>query len=344
MKIISLVIPIFNEAAAIPALFKYLKELSLQLVPKYRLEAVFVDDGSSDRSVELLYRYLPDGVCCRVVELSRNFGKEAALTAGLDHATGDAVIPIDADLQDPPLLVLKMIQAWEKGAEVVLAKRARRSTDSYLKRESANWFYKVHNLLSSQKIPENVGDFRLMDRVVVDALQSVRERNRFMKGIFSWVGFRSVTVDYERAERSAGTTKFSGWKLWNLALEGLTSFSTVPLRLWTYLGLLGALAALIVAADIVIKFVFHGADVPGYSSLMVAIVFFGSAQFISLGVIGEYLGRLYIESKQRPLYVVRPPRQQPSPYPAEESATSATDTEALTAFPPEPRFTTRRST
>lgn len=227
------------------------------------------------------------------------------MTAGLDAATGDAAIPIDADLQDPPELIPEMIEHWLKGAEVVLARRVDRSSDSFLKRKTDEVFYRFHNRLSTIKIPENVGDFRLIDRVVIDALKRLPEHHRFMKGLFAWVGFRTVTLNYVRNPRLAGTTKFSGWKLWNFALEGITGFSAAPLKLWSYVGLLGALTTFTYAVFIVSRTLIHGIDIPGYASLLVAVLFFGSLQLISVGVLGEYIGRIYMETKKRPLYLVR---------------------------------------
>jgi glycosyltransferase involved in cell wall biosynthesis len=241
----------------------------------------------------------------KVIEFSRNFGKEAALTAGIDAARGEAVIPIDADLQDPPGLIGQMVAAWLQGAEVVLARRTDRSSDGLMKRKTAAWFYRLHNRMSNTQIPENVGDFRLMDRVVVNALKQLPERQRFMKGLFAWVGFRTVTVDYARAPRLAGKTKFSGFALWNFALEGFTSFSTVPLKIWTYLGALGAMGTFFYALFIILYTLLHGTRVPGYASLLVAVLFFGSVQLMSIGLLGEYIGRIYLETKQRPSYLIR---------------------------------------
>jgi glycosyltransferase involved in cell wall biosynthesis len=241
----------------------------------------------------------------RVVELSRNFGKEAALTAGIDAARGDAVIPIDADLQDPPELIPTLIGEWQQGVEVVLARRTDRSADSFLKRQTAEMFYRIHNLLSPIKIPDNVGDFRLMNRASVEALKQLPERQRFMKGLFAWVGFKTAIVDYTRNPRVAGSTKFSGWKLWNFALEGVTSFSAAPLKVWSYVGGVGALLTFFYAAFIIVRTLIYGVDIPGYASLLVAILFFGSLQLISVGMLGEYLGRIYMETKQRPLYLIR---------------------------------------
>ena len=265
-----------------------------------------MDDGSTDSTLSELIELTKKDTRFHILEFSRNFGKEAALSAGIDFANGDAVIPIDADLQDPPELIIKMVQLWKDGAEVVLAKRVDRSTDSFMKRKTASLFYKLHNKLStSMRIPENVGDFRLMDRVVVDALKQLPERQRFMKGLFAWVGFKSVTVEYSRSSRSAGETKFSGWRLWNFALEGITSFSLVPLKIWTYLGLFGAFLAFLYASFIIVRTLIFGIVLPGYASLLVVVLFFGSLQLISIGILGEYIGRIYFETKNRPLYIVR---------------------------------------
>lgn len=302
--LVSIVIPFYNEEGAVfgfhEAITKALTGLSA-----FEFEFICVNDGSSDNTLDELLECVAKDSRYIVLELSRNFGKEAAMSAGIDQAKGDCVIPIDADLQDPPSLITQMLEEWQKGAEVVLAKRIDRSTDSYAKRTSALLFYRLHNTLSSLKIPENVGDFRLMDRVVVDALKQLPERQRFMKGLFAWLGFRTTTIEYVREARAAGNTKFSGWKLWNFAIEGITSFSLVPLKVWTYIGAIGSIFALCYATFIIVRTWLFGVDVPGYASLLVVMLFFGSLQLMSLGVIGEYIGRIYFESKQRPLYLIR---------------------------------------
>jgi glycosyltransferase involved in cell wall biosynthesis len=303
-KLISIIIPFFNEAEVIARLPAALWP-ALEVIADVRWEIICTDDGSTDATLLGLIALANADKRFRVLELSRHFGKEAALTAGLDAARGDAVIPMDADLQDPPQLVASMLAAWRGGAEVVLARRSDRSSDGMLKRKSAGWFYQLHNRLSATKIPENVGDFRLMDRVVVDALKQLPERQRFMKGLFAWVGFRTQIIDYVRPERCAGASKFSGFALWDLALEGFTSFSTVPLRIWTYVGAAGAFWTAAYAAFIVIYTMIHGTGVPGYASLLVAILFFGSLQLMSIGLLGEYIGRIYMETKQRPAYLIR---------------------------------------
>lgn len=301
---LSLIVPFYNEEAAISHFVQSILPV-LDGIPETEWEIVCVDDGSSDATLRELIGLSESDRRFKVLELSRNFGKEAALTAGLDAAGGDAVIIIDADLQDPPEVIPQMVQSWRDGAEVVLGKRIDRSSDSMLKRKTASWFYALHNQLAHIRIPENVGDFRLMDRCVVNVLKRLPERQRFMKGLFAWVGFRTVTIDYVRAPRAAGMTKFSGYSLWNFALEGFTSFSSVPIRLWTYLGTVGALIAILYALFIVFRTVVWGNPVPGYTSLFVAIIFFSSVQIISIGMLGEYIGRIYMETKQRPIYVLR---------------------------------------
>ena len=301
---VSIVTPFFNEAGGIDIFYQALA-LALNQIKKIEFEIICIDDGSIDNTIEELIDLSKNDSRILILQLSRNFGKEAALTAGIDVATGDAVIPFDADLQDPPELILEMVNLWLDGAEVVLAKRIDRGSDSFMKRKTASAFYRFHNFLSSIKIPENVGDFRLMDRVVIDAIKLLPERQRFMKGLFAWVGFKTKTLEYVRNPRLAGKSKFSGWKLWNFALEGITSFSLIPLKIWTYIGAIGAVFSIIYASYIIFRTLLFGIDVPGYASLLVAILFFGSLQLISLGVIGEYIGRIYFESKSRPLYIVR---------------------------------------
>jgi polyisoprenyl-phosphate glycosyltransferase len=304
MKRLSMVVPFFNEQAGIPAFAEAMQRLSEDL-GDFEFEFVCVDDGSRDGTLDMLVDLARRDPRYRVIELSRNFGKEAALTAGLMAATGDAVIPFDADLQDPPALIPEMIEAWEGGADVVLAKRVDRNTDSWLKRKTAALFYSINVRLSQVSIPENVGDFRLMSHEVVEALRLLPERQRFMKGLLAWLGFRTVTIGYVRAPRSAGLTKFTGWKLWNFALEGITSFSTLPLRIWTYIGGLCALATFFYGAVVIVKALLFGADVRGYTSTMAVILFFGSLQLMSVGLLGEYIGRIYMETKLRPIYLVR---------------------------------------
>jgi glycosyltransferase involved in cell wall biosynthesis len=302
-KVVSLVIPAYNEGQAIVGTLTAL-DIALAALP-YEWEVVIVNDGSRDDTVARARSFVSQRLRVVVVDLSRNFGKEAALSAGLEIATGDAVLPIDADLQDPPELIAPMLSLWEKGAEVVLAHRADRSTDSWFKRFWAARFYKVINAVSEVPIPANVGDFRLMDRAVVDIVCALPENRRFMKGLFAWVGFQTEQVDYVRVERHAGETKFNGFRLVNLAIEGLTSFSTAPLRIATFAGVAVAMGAMLYAAFIIVRTLVMGIDLPGYASLISVVLFMSGIQLIALGLVGEYVGRTYIESKRRPAYVIR---------------------------------------
>lgn len=303
-KKISIISPFFNESEGISYFHTALLSLFTQL-SDFDFEVICIDDGSTDGTLAQLMKLAAQDQRFIIVELSRNFGKEAALTAGMNQASGDAIIPMDGDLQDPPELIIKMVKKWQDGAEVVLARRIDRNVDSYFKQKSAQLFYRFHNQLSTIQIPENVGDFRLIDRVVAEALKQLPEQHRFMKGLFAWVGFKTVTIDYTRKKRSSGRSKFSGFKLWNFALEGITSFSATPLKFWSYLGGIGAISSLLYASFIVIRTLLYGIDVPGYASLLVAIMLFGSLQLISLGMLGEYIGRIYMESKHRPIYIIR---------------------------------------
>jgi len=303
-QLLSLVVPFYNEGEALHGFFARVVPI-LESLETLRFEIVCVNDGSADDTLAQLLDVARTDERVRVIDLTRNFGKEAALTAGIDEAFGDAVVPIDADLQDPPELIPTLVSHWIDGAEVVLAQRTSRACDSWLKRITAAAYYRVHNSLSDLKLPENVGDFRLMDRAVVNALKQLPERHRFMKGLFAWVGFSTVVVPYEREPRSAGNSKFSGWRLWNFALEGITSFSTLPLRSWTYLGLIVAFLAFCYGMYIVLRTLVLGVDVPGYASVLSLLLFFGGLQLVGLGVVGEYIGRIYDESKGRPIYLVK---------------------------------------
>ncbi|MFJ2986624.1 glycosyltransferase family 2 protein [Collimonas sp. NPDC087041] len=300
---ISLVVPVFNEEATIPIFYKSVREY--QALEKYEIEIIFINDGSKDKTADVAGRLALSDSLVTLINFSRNFGKEPALFAGLEYATGDAVIPIDVDLQDPIEVIPLLIEKWQLGADIVLAKRIDRQTDHYLKRFSAELFYKLHNKISTPKIEENVGDFRLMARQVVDEIKQLRERNLFMKGILSWVGFKAEIVEYTRERRVAGNSKFNGWKLWNLALEGITSFSTVPLKIWTYMGLGVALLAFFYAVWMIVDKMIWGNPVPGYPSVMTVILFLGGVQLIGIGVLGEYIGRIYTESKNRPRYIIK---------------------------------------
>ncbi|WP_261524010.1 glycosyltransferase family 2 protein [Burkholderia multivorans] len=302
--LLSLVVPFFNEEDTIPMFFPRVIAC-LETLSDIAFEIVCVNDGSRDRTLERLIEAADADERIHVIDLSRNFGKEAAMSAGLAESRGDVVVPFDADLQDPPEVIAQLVEKWREGFDVVLARRVDRSSDTFLKRQSASVFYRLHNKLAEIKIPENVGDFRLMTREVADAVNSLLESRRFMKGLFAWVGYRTAVITYTRDVRVAGKTKFSGWKLWNFALEGITSFSTLPLRIWTYFGLTTSMLSFLYAAYLIIRTMIHGVDVPGYASIFVSILFFSGVQMIGIGVLGEYIGRIYIESKRRPLYLIR---------------------------------------
>jgi glycosyltransferase involved in cell wall biosynthesis len=300
--LLSLVVPVFNEDESI--------DLFLDTVEPYldgaglRFEIVFVNDGSHDNTlVHLLGRSERDPRI-KVVNLSRNFGKEAALTAGIDHARGDILIPMDIDLQDPPDLFKPFIERWREGYDIVYGVRSARDTDTLAKRVSAGWFYWAFNSMSPVRIPTNVGDFRLIDRRAIEVLRQLPERSRFMKGLFAWVGFNAIGVPYERPRRAAGASKFNLWRLWNFALDGVVSFSTVPLRASFYGGLVIAAVAVLYALFIAARVLLFGIDTPGYASLLIVILLMGAIQLVSVGIIGEYLGRLFLEVKGRPIYVV----------------------------------------
>ncbi|MNZ22906.1 glycosyltransferase family 2 protein [Pseudomonas putida] len=300
---ITLVVPLYNEQDTLERFYHTVRnEPSLQGVA---VEILLVNDGSNDASEAICAELAARDEWVTVVNFSRNFGKESALFAGLEYAEGDAVVPIDVDLQDPVELIAQMIDVWQQGAEVVLAKRRSRAADTRFKRWSARLYYRLHNRIASTRIEENVGDFRLLDRKVVAAIRQLPEQQLFMKGVLSWVGFRTAIVEYDRPERTAGNSKFSFWRLWNLALDGITSFSTVPLRLWSYVGGGVSLSAFAFAVYMVIDKLLYGNDVPGYPSLMTAVLFLGGVQLIGIGILGEYVGRIYQETKQRPRYVVR---------------------------------------
>ena len=301
--LLSLIIPVFNEEDTIEIFYRTVS--ASEALRAYELEFIFVNDGSTDDSALILDRLASADPRVAVVNFSRNFGKEPALIAGLAYANGDASIPIDVDLQDPIDVIPKLVAKWQEGFDVVLAKRIDRQEDSWLKRSTSNGFYRLHNWISSPPIEENVGDFRLLSKKVVEAILALPEKQLFMKGILSWVGFSTAIVEYKRPARVAGKTKFSGWKLWNLALEGITSFSTWPLRIWTYLGFAVAALAFSYAAWMIISKLIWGNPVPGYPSLMTAVLFLGGIQLIGIGVLGEYIGRIYLETKQRPRYIVK---------------------------------------
>ncbi|WP_144142386.1 glycosyltransferase family 2 protein [Paraburkholderia sp. BCC1884] len=308
--LLSLVVPMYNEEEMIAQFFDTTLPV-LETIPGVTFEIVCVNDGSRDSTLDrLLYQSSLDSRI-RVIDLTRNFGKEAALSAGLDEALGDIIVPFDADLQDPPHVIARLVSKWREGYDVVLARRSNRDSDSLMKRMTAAQFYRMHNAVCDTHIPENVGDFRLITREVAEALKKLPETRRFMKGLFAWVGYRTAVVDYAREPRAAGTSKFSGWKLWNFALEGFTSFSTLPLRVWTYIGSFVALGAFLYAAFLITRTLIQGIAVPGYASILTVVLMLGGVQLIGIGVLGEYIGRIYFESKKRPVYLVRSRYQKP---------------------------------
>jgi len=300
--VLSVIIPVHNEADVIPTLLSRLDLVRRQL--EGPVELLFVDDGSHDSSVAQLMRARDRQPGIRVVQLSRNFGKEAAVTAGLEHARGDAVVLMDADLQDPPELIPRMVAEWRKGADVVLMKRRSRAGESWLKRTTASVFYRVINRISDAAIPVDTGDFRLMSRRTVDALNRLPERNRYLKGMFAWVGMPTVILEFDRDPRAAGKTKWNYLKLMHLAMEGITSFSTRPLRLALVLGLLAAGAGVLFGAWEVLRTLIFGISTPGYASMIAMITFLSGVQLLSVGLLGEYVGRIYMETKQRPVFIV----------------------------------------
>jgi glycosyltransferase involved in cell wall biosynthesis len=300
---LSVVVPVFNEAEVLPEFYSRVHKVMDELGEDYEL--VFVDDGSTDNSTAELMRLRDQDDRVGLIELSRNFGKEVALSAGLDTAQGEAVIVIDADLQDPPELIQEFVARWREGYDVVYGRRTERQGETWLKVTTAKWFYRVLNALTDVEIPPDAGDFRLLSRRAVEALKSLPERHRYMKGLYAWIGFPQRAVPYVREAREAGTTKWNYWRLWNFALEGITSFSDVPLKLATYLGVLTASGSFVYGVYFLIKTLLFGNPVPGYPSLMVVILFLGGVQLICIGIMGEYLARTYNESKSRALYFVK---------------------------------------
>ena len=302
-ELLSVVVPVYNESAVLMQFYRELGDVMRTIGSPFEL--IFVDDGSVDDSASLLAGLREEDEAVAVIQLSRNFGKEVALSAGLDHARGDAVIIIDADLQDPPALIREFIRAWREGYDVVYGQRVDRRGDSRLKVFSARWFYRVINYLSDVEIPRDVGDFRLLSRRAVEALRSLPERRRYMKGLYAWIGFPQKAVPYVRQPRAAGVTKWSYWRLWNFALEGITSFSDVPLRVATYLGIVTSGLAFLYGAFLLVRTLIWGNPVPGYPSLIIVMLFLGGVQLICLGIIGEYLARTFQEAKARTLYFVK---------------------------------------
>lgn len=302
LPLISVIVPFFNEEDGLVRLHERLNAVLLAL--PVRSEILYVDDGSTDDGRRIVEQLRSQDPRIALLCLSRNFGKEIAMTAGLDHAAGDAVVIIDADLQDPPELIPQLLEKWREGYDVVYATRMEREGETWLKKASASAFYRVIHHAANFDIPRDTGDFRLLSRRAVDALKRLPEQHRFMKGLFAWIGFRQIGVPYHREPRHAGATKWNYWKLWNFALEGITSFTTAPLRLASYLGGVIALLAFAYGLVIVIDTLVHGNPVPGYPSLMAVVLFLGGIQLIFIGILGEYLGRMFDESKRRPLYLV----------------------------------------
>lgn len=300
---LSIVVCVLNEEESIDLFLDAVTPFIEASVNSY--EIVFVNDGSTDRTLEIIQQRVADPTRhIKLVNLSRNFGKDTALTAGLDYAKGQAVIPMDVDLQDPPDLIPEMVKKWREGADSVIAVRKDRSDDGLVKRKTATAFYKIIGRMSKVDMPQNAGDYRLIDRKVVDVLQKMPEKARFMKGLFAFPGFSKDYVYYSRPARVAGTTKWNYWKLWNFALDGIFSFSTAPLRIWTYAGVGVGIISFAYLAFIIVKTMILGVDVPGYASLIALILFFSSLNLIGIGVLGEYIGRIFEEVKNRPLYII----------------------------------------
>lgn len=300
---LSVVVPAYNEAEVLPEFHRRLTAV-LDSLP-LPSEVVYVNDGSLDDTSKVLHMLHEKDARIALVDLSRNFGKEIALTAGLDYADGDAVIVIDADLQDPPELIPKLLHHWKEGYDVVYAKRTTRAGESWLKKATAKGFYKLMQHLSPVNIPEDTGDFRLLSRRAVEALRQFREHHRFMKGLFAWIGYPQKAIHYARDRRQAGKTKWGYFRLWNFALEGITSFTVAPLKVSTYIGFLTAFGAFVYGLFIIFRTLIYGRDLPGYASLLVVILFLGGVQLIALGIVGEYLGRTFNEAKARPLYFLQ---------------------------------------
>jgi len=299
---LTVVVPAYNESEGLRDFHARLAAVfdGMDLV----CEVLYVDDGSRDDTYAIMCALREADARVSTLKLSRNFGKELALTAGLDHADADAVVVIDADLQDPPELIPTFVQHWREGYDVIYGTRASRAGETGFKKLTAAGFYRVMSRLSATPVPRDTGDFRLLSRRALDGLKQLRERQRFMKGLFTWVGYRQKAIVYDRDPRFSGTSKFNYWRLWNFALEGITSFSTAPLRIATYIGILTALLAFVFGLYVFGKALFYGDPVRGYPTLMVVVLFLGGTQLMALGLIGEYLGRLYMEAKQRPLYLV----------------------------------------
>lgn len=299
-SLLSIVVPAFNEQEVLAAFHGRLAPVLDDL--EMDAEVLYVNDGSSDGTLEVIRGLREQDPRVAILDLSRNFGKEIAMTAGLEHARGDAVIIIDADLQDPPELIPELVRHWRDGWDMVYAQRIERLGESLLKKATARWFYRLMQRVGRVRIPENAGDFRIMSRRAVDSLLELREQHRFMKGLFAWIGYPQKGIPYQRDPRFAGRTKWGYWRLWNFALDGITSFTTTPLKWATYLGLATAFGSFAYAVEIILQKLLYGNPVKGYPSLMVVMLFLGGVQLVFLGIIGEYLGRMFDETKRRPLY------------------------------------------
>lgn len=301
--LLSVVVPAYNEQEVLPEFHRRLCSVLASLCAD--AEIVYVNDGSTDDTFQVMGRLKNTWPRTAIVDLSRNFGKEIALTAGLDHAQGEAVVVMDADLQDPPELIPQLVEEWKNGYDVVYAKRVSRNGEGWIKKSTAYGFYRIIQKFSRTRIPEDTGDFRLLSRRALDALKQLREQHRFMKGLFAWIGYPQKAVPYHRDSRYAGKTKWNYWRLWNFALEGITSFTTAPLKISTYLGLICAVGAFLGALAVIFRTLLYGDPVRGWPSLMVVMLFLGGVQLISIGILGEYLGRMFNETKKRPLYLLK---------------------------------------
>ncbi len=300
--LISIIVPVYNEEAAIDIFFAEMRKFLATC--SYQYEIICVNDGSTDNTLDILKKYANEDKRIKAVSFSRNFGKERALYAGLKYSSGEAVIPIDVDLQNPPMTIKTFLEKWEEGYDIVYGVRENRENESRLRRFLSKKFYEFYNLISEQKAPYNAADFRLMDRKVVNAVLRIQEKHLFMKGIFNWVGYKSCPVLYNHADRAAGNSKFNFWKLWNLALDGITGSSTLPLRIWTFVGGGISFISFILALLYLIKNLIWGDPVQGFTTLVILILFFGGIQLLALGIFGEYIGRIMLEVKNRPLYIV----------------------------------------
>lgn len=301
-KQISIITPCFNEENCVEIFHSEMVKVLNELNTNY--EIIFINDGSTDNTLTKLLNLKVNDKNIKIINLSRNFGKESALTAGLDYAEGDVIIPIDSDLQHPPKLIKEFIKYYNEGYDVVLAKRTDRDNNNLLKNITTNSFYNLHNKISDVKVPKDVGDYRLITKKVLEAIKKMPENQRFMKGIFAFVGFKTKTINYIPNKRYSGASSFNGWKLWNFAIDGITSFSTIPLRVWLYLGLIIAFISFIYGSFIIIKTIIFGIDIPGYASMITISLFLGGIQLMGIGILGEYIGRIYFEAKRRPSYII----------------------------------------